>query len=686
LVIPQIERLRQLARVFADAPDAVFLRDLEGRILSWNRGSGEVYGWTAEEAEGSVCFDLLGTVFPADREEIGRALQENGRWAGELVHTRKDGSRLITESRWWLLRDDRCQPVAVVEINRDVTERKRAEARLAAEHAVTRLLAGSRSLEEAAPGILEALREILEAEVGELWVLEKSTLVQHCSVVSATAPEHLQALEVASRVVRFALGEGIPGRVWEQCAPVWIDDLSLDEVFQRKERALQAGLRSGVGFPVMSGGELFGVLVFLGSRRTVPNAALQAMMSAVCSELGQFLLRRRAELELVQAKEAAEAANQAKDQFLATLSHELRTPLTPVLALVTSLAEDPRAEELRSEMVTIRRNVELEARLIDDLLDLTRISRGKLDLHREVVDARKVVEHTIEICCQAEVDAGRLVVEKELGAADHRVWADPSRLTQVLWNLLNNAVKFTPPGGQVSIRSYREDEVLVLEVEDTGVGIEPALLPQIFGAFEQGSFRSPRRIGGLGLGLAISKAIVEMHGGELAARSDGRNRGALFTLRLPVAPAAVVEAAAAGEETLERSPGTAGRPLRILLVEDHADTAEAMAELLRLLGHRVTTAGGIEEARVAVEAGTSNGGFDLVVSDLGLPDGSGLDLMRELSSRFGLRGIALSGYGMEEDLRQSREAGFERHLVKPVAMQALRKAIREVAGEAAGGG
>jgi PAS domain S-box-containing protein len=379
------------------------------------------------------------------------------------------------------------------------------------------------------------------------------------------------------------------------------------------------------------------------------------------------------------ARAEAEAANEAKDHFLATLSHELRTPLTPVLLLASGLAGDERLPaELRRPLDMIRRNVELEARLIDDLLDLTRITRGKLDLRLEVTDARKVVEHTIEICCEREAAAGRLRVSAELAAADHRLWADPPRLTQVLWNLLSNAVKFTPVGGTIAVRSWSEPGSLVIQVADSGIGIDAAAMPHIFDAFEQGRIRSPRRTGGLGLGLAISKAITEMHGGTLTAASPGRGQGSTFTLCLPC------DRAAAGipdaREPEIENPKSKIQNLRILLVEDHPDTAEAMAELLSLNGHRVTTAGSVAEA-LATAAG-ADGAFDFVISDLGLPDGSGLDLMRELSARHGLRGIALSGYGMEDDIRQSLEAGFLKHLTKPVNLPVLQATLREVAREA----
>jgi signal transduction histidine kinase/CheY-like chemotaxis protein len=393
-------------------------------------------------------------------------------------------------------------------------------------------------------------------------------------------------------------------------------------------------------------------------------------------ERSRLLARER------EARAEAEAASAAKDRFLATLSHELRTPLTPVLAVVANLEEAGRVPpELRRPLDTIRRNVELEARLIDDLLDLTRIERGKLELHPEVTDARKVIEHTIEICCEPEVEAGRLRMVEDLRAEDPRIWADPSRLTQVMWNLLSNAVKFTPAGGTVTVRSRSEGDRLILQVSDTGVGIDPEVLPHIFDAFEQGQARSPRDArggGGLGLGLAISQAIVELHGGELTAASEGRGRGATFTVSLPATLPQETGEIQTGElptldDSVIQSPKYKVQNLNILLVEDHADTAEAMADLLSLMGHRVTTAGTVAAALEAARRER----FDLLLSDLGLPDGSGLDVMREISRKDGIPGIALSGYGMEDDIRRSHEAGFSKHLTKPVSLPALEAAIRQ---------
>ena len=378
------------------------------------------------------------------------------------------------------------------------------------------------------------------------------------------------------------------------------------------------------------------------------------------------------------AAAAAEAANQAKDHFLATLSHELRTPLTPVLAMVSGFEKDERLpEDVRGHLVMMRRNLELEARLIDDMLDLTRVSRGKLELRREPADLVAILEHALQTLDRG-VLAKRLRIVTEISREDCFLSADPPRLTQVFWNLLHNAAKFTPEGGTITVRTRREKDGCVVEIADTGMGIEAEALEHIFNAFDQGRPGMAGRFGGLGLGLAISKAIVEMHGGSLTASSGGRNQGATFTVRLP---ANGVPAPALSKAPPSPEPGLrgAGSP-HLLLVEDHFDTAEAMAELLKGLGYRVTTAATVAAGLEAAERADRDGGIDLVVSDLGLPDGSGLDLMRTLSSRYGLRGIALSGYGMEDDLQKSREAGFEKHVTKPVSLQALEAVLQETLG------
>lgn len=385
--------------------------------------------------------------------------------------------------------------------------------------------------------------------------------------------------------------------------------------------------------------------------------------------------QKRIEAELQRAKEEAEAANDAKSRFLANLSHELRTPLTPVLMTAAALQElETLPESVRADLDTIRRNVEMEARLIDDMLDITRISHGKLELHLAPVDLHAAVRDALEIC-QSEAYKKEIDLSFDLGAEQHHALGDAGRLQQVFWNLIRNAVKFTPQSGQITIRSRNgENGEVLIEVTDTGIGLEPAEIPQLFKPFEQGRREITRRYGGLGLGLAICEGIVALHGGRLSATSEGPGRGATF--RITLAPA---EPPAPAETRAPASAPERQAALYILLVEDHEPTAHILQRLLTLGGHRVRVAGTVKEALAAAAAEP----FQLLISDLGLPDGTGFDLMREMRQRVRpIPGIALTGYGMESDVAASREAGFSEHLTKPVDWPRLQAAVARV-GQAA---
>jgi len=379
--------------------------------------------------------------------------------------------------------------------------------------------------------------------------------------------------------------------------------------------------------------------------------------------------RKRAEQAIRRAKEAAEEASRVKDRFLATLSHELRTPLTPVLATIAYIEKmHDLSAELREEFATIRRNVEIEARLIDDLLDVTRIGQGKMELRREVVNAHVVLRAALEVC-QGEAEAKELEVSLALRAKVHHIWADSVRFQQVLWNLIKNAIKFTPAGGTISLRSSDAGEGrMAIEVADTGVGIDEEALPRIFDAFEQGGTPITRRYGGLGLGLAIAKMLVELHGGLLTVASAGRDSGAVFRVEIETIPPLKDHQPPSG-------PGSEGVCRNLLLVEDNTDTRRAVSLLLRSSGYTVRTAGSVGEAFAALQ----DERFDLLVSDIDLPDGSGLDIMRHGRDQAGLKGIAFSGYGTPDDVRESIAAGFSHHLTKPASLNALVALIRGTA-------
>src|SRR3984893_17996417 len=380
--------------------------------------------------------------------------------------------------------------------------------------------------------------------------------------------------------------------------------------------------------------------------------------------------RKRVEEKLQAVKIAAEKASKAKDDFLALLSHELRTPLTPALVAASYLAEHKDlSPEFREEMTAIWRNVQLEAHLIDDLLDVTRITRGKIEMHHAAVDVHRLLHDAVQIA-QKDMREKNIGLAIDLGATHHYIWADPVRIQQVFWNLLNNAVKFTPKGGRIAIRSSNEGGKFVFEISDTGIGIEPERQSRIFEAFDQGERSITRQFGGLGLGLTISKTLLDLHGGSITVQSEGKNRGTTFRVFLDLLREPLVESTdgADGDTAPTRS-------LHLLLVDDHTDTRLVLSRLLSKCGHEVANADSEQGALKLLESGR----FDALISDIGLPDGDGYDLVREAKRRLPLSAIALSGYGTEEDVRRSLEAGFDYHLTKPVDLNGLRSLLQKIA-------
>ncbi len=380
---------------------------------------------------------------------------------------------------------------------------------------------------------------------------------------------------------------------------------------------------------------------------------------------------RRAEAAIEQQKAVVEAANRTKDNFLAMLSHELRTPLTPVIAALDVLESVPsQSEDSKASLAMIRRNVELESQLIDDLLDLTRIAKDKLQLKFDQIDAHQAISNVAEIC-RMEANARRLRVYLNLRAGAHHVTADVTKFQQIIWNLLKNAIKFTNENGEITISSSNPSpQVLTIIVGDTGIGIEPEILERIFDPFEQGDRSFQRRFGGLGLGLAISKSLAQAHGGTLAVASEGRDRGSTFVLTMnTVAPPQE-------RPTEPEMIPIEARALRILLVDDHQDTCAALEKLLVRRGHLVAAT---HNVRSAMEAAVRNR-FDLLISDIALPDGSGMELMMQLHAISRIPGIAISGFGNNGDIEKSLQAGFSEHLIKPVKLEKLEAAMGRAIG------
>ena len=548
----------------------------------------------------------------------------------------------------------------------------------------TRMLQGQRDLLTVGKLILSELAPVVPAQQGVFYIMDKSGPEPELKLLASYACREESGLKTSLK-----LGESLVGQAALEKQRILLNDAPSDYV--KVSSALGAARPMNiVVLPILFEEEVKAVMELSSLERF--NSTHQAFLDQLTESIGivlhtieantrtenlleqsqslaSELQNRQEELQKTNLELAEKArSNLAKDQFLAMLSHELRTPLTPVLASALALESEPALpKDIHESLHMIRRNVELEARLIDDLLDLTRIDRGKVQLNFEVVDAHTLLQNALEIC-QAEIDRKHLRRLLNLGARKVHLRADPARLQQIFWNLINNAVKFTPSDGQISISTGNTSKgELHVEIADTGLGIEPESLQKIFDAFEQGG---RTKLGGLGLGLAISKALVEAHKGTISAQSAGRNKGSAFTLVFPTSEKAAAKIAPAISPELPEH-----QTMRILLVEDHEDSNRSLTNLLRRRGYHVQSALNFQSALDL----SAKEEFDVLISDLALPDGNGIDLMQTLQSKRPVLGIALTGFGMANDIRKCREAGFRHHLVKPIDLNKLDLLIQESA-------
>ena len=374
----------------------------------------------------------------------------------------------------------------------------------------------------------------------------------------------------------------------------------------------------------------------------------------------------------------AEAESEAKDRFIAMLSHELRTPLTPVTAGLDLLESELRNYDgcadspgVRDALSMVRRNLEMETILINDLLDVSSAAHGKLDLDLDLVDIQEVLRESLSLF-REEANRKSVALDAQVNTDRTLVVGAGIRLHQIINNLLGNAIKFTPDHGQIDIKLESDDERLRVSVKDSGCGIDPESLERIFQPFEQGDRSKMKSRAGLGLGLTIARTIAQSHGGRLFAESAGLGHGAIFTLELPLAEQQRRPACAPSTLTKDKVEADDRAKPKILLVEDHSDTLRTFAALLRKAGYPVVTAETICDAESRFSQ------CDVLVTDLGLPDGNGYDLMARFKANGGIYGIAVSGFGQEEDIARSQRSGFLKHLTKPIDIAELKAALREL--------
>ena len=608
------EQQARLAAIVETSQDAILSKDLCGIVQTWNLAAEQMFGYRASEMIGQPVSLLAPPDRPEEMQQIlGSATAGERIENFETVRQTKDGNLIDVSVSVAPITDSDGRVTGASTIIRNITDRKRVEVAL-------RKSEERRKVMEAVKMERQRLFDVLEALPAMICLL---------------TPDHVVAF--ANRSFRERFGEPDGRRCYEcyfgDVAPCdFCESYKVLETGQPNHWELH-GLKDSIiaayDFPFT---DADGSPMIL---RMDLDITEQRLAEAALKELNENLERRVAErteqlaaakASAEQSRAVAEQANRAKDHFLAVLSHELRTPLTPVALGVSTLQSRSDLPPVAREMLdVIGRNLEMEVHLIDDLLDVSRITRGKIDLQKEQVDVYTVIQRVAEVC-RGEIEARHLHFSVNADPDDTAYWVegDASRLQQVFWNVLKNAIKFTPRDGRVDIYLRRESDHVIVEVKDSGIGLDPDCASRIFDAFEQVEGTMSRKFGGLGLGLAISKALVELHGGQIAAHSDGRDKGTTLCVQLPLAmPGKHVD------HSPSRSAPSATTPMRILLVEDHQSTAQMMQLLLEFDGHTVACAG---DAGSALQL-TDQQDFDLLISDLGLPDTSGYDLLRELRRR-----------------------------------------------------
>lgn len=690
------ERTRALIDL---ASDAFIGMDQVGRITDWNRKAESIFGWRSSEVLGKVLSEVI---IPARHREAHRKGLEKYLQSGEatvfnraieVTALNREGTELPVQLTIYPI----SQPdgVAFGSFLKDITVQKQEAIVQSLQMEVKDILSKIDSMEEAFPLLLRQICQIMKWSGGEVW-LEDS---RHENLVYragwAEDPERLLLYQQANFALSSDARDKVIGRVWSMGKPWWIEDLSEISDWSRYSELKDLGYKSAFVMPLLAAGhKSTGALIFFDSKKMMLDPRLSEVMSEMGTYIGLFVQRKQAketlarlyqELELkveertkdlAVAYEQAQTANRLKDEFLATVSHELRTPLNVILGHSELLTEESLTpEEVKESHETIHRNAKNQMQIINDLLDISRIVMGKMQLEISNVDlgeATKMAIQSLELSASTKDIALRFRREENIGL----VRGDATRIQQILWNLISNAVKFTPKGGTIDVDVRTVGSMVQVSVRDSGKGIEPEFLPYVFDRFRQEDASTTRRYGGLGLGLAIVKNIVDAHGGSVHAHSKGPGEGSQFSVMLPLAGLKV-------RTDFDQNSEQLASPLKgkkIVVVEDDADTRKLLGMVLKRSGAKVTLVASANEALALFKADPPQ----LILSDISMPEKNGYELISELRSWTPEQGglipaIALTSHARQEEIEKAYKAGFNLHLPKPVDPRELLERLSHIA-------
>jgi PAS domain S-box-containing protein len=621
-----------------------------------------MFGYTADEALGKH----VGLIVPPDRlaeeEDVLRRVSTGEGVHLETVRVTRDRRVLDIALTVSPVRDGRGQIVAASKIARDITERKRMERRLAILGEVARSITASLDLDTVLQRIAIGARDLCASDTAALFLRDGDAMVPRYRV-----GDWLPAYDT----LRITPGRGIGGAVMATGRPqrtdVYLADPRVGPDLHPVGHA--TGAVALMVVPIVLGPTVEGLLYVSNRHARRFTDDDERVVVGLAEQAAVAIQNARLYAQQLAARMEAEAADRAKDEFLATLSHELRTPLTAILGWARMLQSGQHEPAMGARALeTIVRSARVLTQLIDDILDVARIRSGKLRLDVRPVRLAGVVEAAVESMRPA-AEAKEIRLQPVLDPRAGPVAGDPDRLQQVVWNLLSNAIKFTPKKGRVQVRLERVNSHIEIVVSDDGEGIEPDLLPHVFGRFVQGDSTSTRRHGGLGLGLALVRSLVELHGGTVTAASEGRGRGATFTVKLPLMvrtdePTGRVHPQAGGLLDLP-APSLAG--VRVLVVEDSEDARLLLAQVLTERGAEVRTAASADEGLAALSVSRPH----VLISDIEMPGTDGYAFLRAVRSRpaedgGGVPAIAVTAYGRLEDRVRSLAAGYQMHVAKPV--------------------